>query len=259
MKIKYLSVLILGLISLSGCSSEPPKEGDFVTWEVTPQFIIQTELGPRRDLVQYDKDKPLYRPELERYVGVFSIDYTPKKHRKLSKNELQKINNKKSADEIEFDLALNGSNFKPNDWSLYGDKVMVSNDQVRVLVTNNSNKKRQVDTLDELKKGVYNSEISSKYNLDCYEFLKSIEIKNEVHKYKVYECLGTPIDNTQENINFNILPGDNDRVIAEYNLKNLGINVRWRTNEANLKDWQKINSSIMSLLNSWNVSSSFNN
>ena len=254
MKNRNLSVLILSLIALSGCTIEPPKEGDLVTWEVTPQFIVQTELGPRRDLVQYDKDTPLYRPEMERYVGIFPIDYIPQKHRKLNKSELQKIN-KKYADEIEFDLALNGANFKPNDWSIHGEAGMVSNDQVRILITNNSNKQRQVKTLDEVKKGVYNPAISSKYNLDCYAFLKSIKIKNEIHKYTVYECFGNSQDRKQERINFNFFADDDVRIMAEYNLNDLGINVQWKTDEANLKDWEKINTSIMNLINSWNVSS----
>lgn len=244
---------MINILTLSGCESvSTPKEGELITWDLTPNFVIKTELGPRRDLVRFNKDTPLYKPELERYLGIFPLDYTPSQQIELSRQEMENFTYKNYNPNIDFDLALNGSMFKSNDISIYGDNVLLHKDQVKVSIISSSNDflSKSIFSNIEIKNGAKHFEFSEKYNLDCYEFIHPIENSDS----KSYKCFGKTKNSEIPEVEVNILTSDMKYIMVFSKSSKLGISVSWRIDESNLKDWENINTHVWNLINSWNVS-----
>lgn len=259
MKKLLKSILIMSILPLSACGiSGKQKEGDLVTWEVTPQLIIKTELGLQRELIAYSPNSPQYRDNYNKYVGVFPFDYNPIKHQQLSVEEAKKVieskNSNSKAHTLSFDLALNGAKFQPNDYIIRIDEVMVHEDQIRVEVKENLNNYLKIISEDEIKKGKYNKGLSARTNLDCYEFEKTLNSKTDPFAYKYNQCIGKPKNNSIPVLNIKIIKIESDQVIASYNSPELGVNILWRINIKHISDWEKIHIQIWNLINSWNVS-----
>lgn len=251
------SILIMSILPLSACNlSGEQKEGDLVTWEVTPQLIIKTELGLQRELIANVSGSSFYT--YKKYVGLFPFDYKPIEYQHLSAENASDIiktkNARYKAYTLTFDLALNDAKFKPNDYIIRSSSVMVHEDQIRVEVKKNINKHLKVITDDEIRTGKYNEELSLNTNLECYFFDKTIQAGNRDIAHKYTWCIGKPDNKSIPEVAIEILNFDDDQVIANYNSEKLGINVSWRVDKKHLKDWENIHTHTWNLINSWNVS-----
>lgn len=248
----------MSIIPLSGCAiNNEVKEGDLVTWQITPKFIVKTELGLQQELIAHTIDSPLYNDPYEKYVGVFPLDYKPVKHEQLSIEESNIINKSKNSQykgyTLSFDLALNDSKFQPNDFIITNDKVMVHDDQIRVEVNNNVDGRIKIISEDEVKSGKYNESLSKTTSLECYFFEKVIGSEKKPVIYTYNQCIGKPKNNSIPNVNIQLINIYSDYVIANYYSEELDVNVSWRINKKYFSDWEKIHSSIWNLINSWNV------
>lgn len=262
MKKLLKSILIMSILPLSACSiSDKQKEGDLVTWQVTPQLIIKTELGLQRELIAHSPGSPLYDDPHIKYVGVLTLDHKPFKYEKISVDNAKVLNQSKNTKDkaynLTFDLALNNAKFLPNDYNIHIDKVMVHPNQVRVEINNNLHEDYKVISEDEVKKGKYDSEFSKSSNLECYLFNKEINTKSEVVEYSYHQCIGKPENKSLPNIIIKIVEIDSKKTIANFNLEQYGVNVVWRTDTTNILLWENICNQIISLIEAWNVAPNY--
>ncbi|QIC71757.1 MULTISPECIES: hypothetical protein [Acinetobacter] len=78
---------------------------------------------------------------------------------------------------------------------------------------------------------------------------------NEVDIRKIYFCKFENKNKDTPSVVFQVLGPENTNFLANYNLEEWGINVRWKTNKKNRKDLERIHEHVLQLLNVWNVSS----
>ena len=102
---------------------DPYKKGDIVTWKINDHLILKAEVGERREhFVTHNErvEREFYRPQDERYIGQFPIDYQPKKFDKISAAEARDMPiSKTSGGGYEFNLMLNGSWVQATDRALH--------------------------------------------------------------------------------------------------------------------------------------------
>lgn len=248
MKNKFfkMSMLVMSAIPLSSCSNQNPSEDGVLIKELSPQFILKTELSSNRSLIESREGT------LHNYLGVFPINYEPVKQEKITDDDLSKLNpyEYKSYD-ITFDFALNGAVFRPNDHVIYSYDVITHPDQVRVVISRNINDVIHPKTEEEIVKGEYQPAMSKELNMDCYSLIDE-RYSNEDVIRKIYFCKFK--NKNTPSVVFQVLGPDNTSLLANYNLEKWGINVRWKINKKNRKDLESIHKHVLHLLNVWNVS-----
>lgn len=255
----WLTAVLFGLvISQISCSKQPephiPQEGELVTWYMTPELVIRTRLGERREHIVGKHDAEFYRPHLESYLGQFPIDYQPERLEKISVAE----SNKWSADPmsikgtLEFNLMLNGSEFKATDANINGPDGLDHVDQVKVEIQRRGIGDTWTSTADEYKRlkssnGTYEEAFSSQYGLKCYMFFS--KESDPLGR----ECYGYSTNPQASGVSIRFM--SDLWVFAETLEPTMygGLIVRWRIDRRNLAQWQDIDAAIWRLLEAWNI------
>jgi hypothetical protein len=246
-----VSVLLAFVLLQEGCmQKEISQEGEVVTWKLTPELIVKARLGERRkhipDTHCFRCESEFYRPEYERYIGQFPIDYQPKKFDKLDETEAKAMPVTLMDNGIEFNLMLNGSTVQATDKSIYGEKGLDHIDQVKVMVFNQPSKYNTAQSFDVFEKsgeGIYNKQASLEYGLQCYVFSKTNGLN----------CFGQSDNSKVSGISFKFM--DEHWIFGEAREPIYGgIKVQWRIDSRNLKQWKQVDAAIWRLLEAWNVS-----
>ena len=255
--------LLLGaVISQGSCSKHSskhiPQEGELVTWYMTPELVIRTRLGERREHIVGKHDAEFYRPHFERYIDQFPIDYQPERLEKISVAELEQwsADPMSITDAIEFNLMLNGSKFQATDANINGPNGLDHVDQVKVEIqrrgigdtwtsaeeVNPRLRTRDADGYDEA--------FSRQYGLDCYTY------SNQGSSAIRRACYGQSSNPDVTGMRIAFMGGpDADWLYAEsFEPIYGGLAVRWRIDRRNLAQWQQIDAAIWRLLDAWNVS-----
>lgn len=258
----WLACVLFGVVmSQISCSKQPakhiPQEGELVTWYMTPELVIRTRLGERREHIVGKHDAEFYRPHFERYIGQFPIDYQPERLEKISVAELEQwsADPMSITDAIEFNLMLNGSQFTATDATINGPDGLDHVDQVKVQVrrrgigdtwksaeeVNPRLRTRDADGYDEA--------FSRQYGLDCYLFkYEGSDILNRV-------CYGHSVNPKITGMRIVFRGRSDDWLDIESHEPIYGGSVvRWRIDRRNLAQWQQIDAAIWRLLDAWNVS-----
>lgn len=229
-----------------------PKEGDVVTWKFNNELVIKARLGQRREHI-VDTDCPscerdFYRPEYELYLGQFAIDYVPEKFEKLTRAEVESMPMTPHKGQIEFNLRLNGAEFKATDRIIHSEKGLDDINQVKVVIEGQGlDFDPQYSTKDGYEKykkspEFMSTKVTHEFGLECFTNTKS-------NKW----CFG---ESSNKNITgvsivfYKALGPHGKSWEAIYG----GIRVRWRIDNNNLKHWKKIDAAIWHLLEAWNVS-----
>jgi len=251
--------LLGAAISQSSCSKQPakhiPQEGELVTWYTTPELVIRTRLGGRREHIVGKHDAEFYRPHLESYLGQFPIDYQPERLEKISVAE----SNKWSADPmsikgtLEFNLMLNGSQFTATDANINGSNGLDHVDQVKVEIQRRGIGDTWTSTADDYKQlkarnglGEYDEDFSSRYLLDCYIY------PNKAAGKKGRVCYGQSLNPKISALEFQFM-SDSWIFIRAYEPIYGGLKVKVRFDHSNLAQWQQIDAAVWRLLDAWNV------
>ena len=243
--------LALGiLIFLGSCMQRDdipiPKEGDVVTWKFNNELVIKARLGQRREHI-VDTDCPscerdFYRPEYELYLGQFAIDYVPEK---LTRAEVESMPMTPHKGQIEFNLRLNGAEFKATDRIIHSEKGLDDINQVKVVVEGQGSSYDPKVTTTHWQERVrknkdffYDDKISSELGLSCYRTRDSFGDS--------FLC-------------FSAVTGFSFRVDDDWVMGGAiesiygGIRVRYRLSRQNLKYWKNIEIFVWNLLACWNV------
>lgn len=206
--------------------------------------MIKTEIGSRREFVRYKKNSPFYRPDLERYLGQFPINYVPKTYPLISKPEIELLKKPTAGYQTEFDLVLEESFFQSTDKDIYSDNSLDHINQVKVSVLNYSGLEDTEYYYNLIKKGIYSEEFSKKYNLECY----FVNANNNI----IIQCYGfSNLKNTPSIFVQNI--NERTAFVKSYNPK-YDIYISWRISNIHLNKWKEVNNNIWRLISSWNVS-----
>ena len=254
--------LLLGAVmSQISCSKQPakhiPQEGELVTWYMTPELVIRTRLGERREHIVGKHDAEFYRPHFERYIGQFPIDYQPERLEKISVAELEQwsADPMSITDAIEFNLMLNGSKFQATDANINGPNGLDHVDQVKVEIQRRGIGDTWTDsTVDDYKQlkarkglGEYDEDFSSRYRLDCYIY------PNKAAGRRGRICYGQSLNPKISALKFEFM-SDSWIFIRAHESIYGGLKVKVRLDHTNLAQWQQIDAAIWRLLDAWNVS-----
>ena len=256
----WLTVVLFGVVmSQISCSKQPephiPQEGELVTWRFAPELVIRTRLGERREHVstgQYDSH--FYRPSVERYIGQFPIDYQPERFDKISMEQVKQMQLGGDDGYLEFNLMLNGSQFKATDTNINGSDGLDHVDQVKVQIKRRGIVDTWTSTADEYPRlrtrdaDGYDEAFSRQYGLDCYLFkFNGSDILNRV-------CYGHSINPKITGMRI-LFRGRSDEWLDVESLEPIygGLIVRWRFDRRNLAQWQQIDAAVWRLLDAWNV------
>ncbi|MFA9203806.1 MAG: hypothetical protein ACEQSD_07400 [Flavobacteriales bacterium] len=254
--------LLLGaVISQGSCSKQPaphiPQEGELVTWYMTPELVIRTRLGERREHIVGKHDAEFYRPHFERYIGQFPIDYQPESLEKISVAELKQwsADPMSITDAIEFNLMLNGSKFTATDANIAWSDGLDHVDQVKVEIQRRGIGDTWTDsTVDDYKQlkarkglGEYDEDFSSRYRLDCYIY------PNKAAGRRGRICYGQSLNPKISALKFEFM-SDSWIFIRAHESIYGGLKVKVRFDHSNLAQWQDIDAAIWRLLDAWNVS-----
>ncbi len=256
-----LTVMLFGVVmSQISCSKQPekhiPQEGELVTWYMTPELVIRTRLGERREHIVGKHDAEFYRPHFERYIGQFPIDYQPERLEKISVAELKQwsADPMSITDAIEFNLMLNGSQFQATDANINGPNGLDHVDQVKVEIQRRGIGDTWTSTADDYKQlkarkglGEYDEDFSSRYLLDCYIY------PNKAAGKKGRVCYGQSLNPKISALEFQFM-SDSWIFIRAYEPIYGGLKVKVRFDHSNLAQWQQIDAAIWRLLDAWNVS-----
>lgn len=255
----WLTGVLFGVVmSQISCSKQPephiPQEGELVTWRFAPELVIRTRLGERREHVstgQYDSH--FYRPHAEQYIGQFPIDYQPERFDKISMEEFKQPQLDGGNGRLEFNLMLNGSQFKATDANINGSNGLEHVDQVKVQIQRRGIVDTWTSTADEYKRlkasnGNYEEAFSSQYGLKCYMFFS--KESDPLGR----ECYGYSTNPKAPGVSIRFM--SDPWVFAETLEPTMygGLIVRWRIDRRNLEQWQQIDAAIWRLLDAWNVS-----
>lgn len=173
-------LLILCAIMQVGCTKAEKKEtfkqGDLQTWKVSDGLIFKGYLGERRKHIPDEFDAQFYFPNSEKFIGQFPIDYTPKPFDKVSHEEAkQGFNDNLSGEPLEFYLMLNGSWVKPTDASIFSQKALDHEDQVKVQIKYLNKVTSPYNTKENFNERIKSeTDIKSKHhigNLTCFNSL----------------------------------------------------------------------------------------
>jgi hypothetical protein len=240
--------LSIGVIAVIGCSQPNPSNDNVVTLELSPKYVLKTNLNQSTNKIKTDKAYVGYN------LGVFPFDYDPVAEKTISKADLAKLNKREyRLYNIEFDLALNNAHVTPNDISIYLDGALSSEDQVRVLLTRNVQDGIHPIKEEEIIKGNYDKELSKEIGLDCYTLsFGSYPTGKQTHTQKYCTLKNTNAE--LPSIAFQVLGLKNEYLMANYNLEHLGINVRWKLHKKNKDEWENIHKKVLHLVDVWNVS-----
>lgn len=258
----WLTGVLFGVvISQISCSKQPephiPQEGELVTWRFAPELVIRTRLGERREHVSTGQfDSHFYRPSVERYIGQFPIDYQPERFDKISMEQVKQIQLGGDNGYLEFNLMLNGSQFKATDANINGSDGLDHVDQVKVQIQRRGIVDTWTSTADEYPRlrtrdaDGYDEAFSRQYGLDCYTY------SNQGSSAIRRTCYGQSSNPDVTGMRIAFMGGpDADWLYAEsFEPIYGGLIVRWRIDRRNLAQWQQIDAAIWRLLDAWNVS-----
>ena len=228
---------------------DPYKEGDIVTWKINDHLILKAEVGERREhfVIHNERvERDFYRPQSERYIGQFPINYQPTGFDKINEAEARDMPiSKTSGGGYEFNLMLNGS------WVQASDRVVESNDtldhpdQVKVVInsyqTSRTTKEGHLRGVSEVE-GKFEQEMSDQYNLQC-------RTRDDIG----LGCFGDSTNSQVSGIVFSFRGDDQVKAIS-YEPIYGGIEVKWYFHRNNLQHWQAIDTAIWRLLDTWNIS-----
>ena len=232
---------------------DPYKKGDIVTWKINDHLILKAEVGQRREHVVTRTPRgeaEFYRPQYERYIGQFPIDYQPTEFDKISEVEATEMPiSKTSGGGYEFNLMLNGS------WVQASDRVVESNDtldhpdQVKVVVNNYSlggSTKQSFEDYSMLELDADSAETNN--GVTCYRF------KGEHDNQR--RCFGESINPLVSGFSYYI-PKSKDYPVTAESRESIysGIKINWYADRKNLDQAQAIDAAIWRLLDTWNISS----
>ena len=262
MKLSTLSSLVIITSSLFQIScmtkdkkQDPYKEGDIVTWKINDHLILKAEVGERREHVVTRTPKgeaEFYRPQYERYIGQFPIDYQPTRFEKISESEARDMPiSKHSGRRYEFNLMLNGSWVQASDRSVYSNDTLDHPDQVKVVVNNYSlggNTKQSFDNYSMLELDADSAETNN--GVTCYRF------KGEKGEYNHQKCFGQSENSLISGYEIYIPITKQVPMFVEYreSIYN-GVKINWYADRKNLDQAQAIDAAIWRLLDTWNISS----
>ncbi len=251
-------ILIIGIVSLSisGCRKAPPpiipKEGEVVTWRPSSELIIRAVLGERREHIPDTHctrcEDEFYRPEQERYLGQFPVDYEPEKFPTISEEEAKKAPLGLPFNGLEFNLMLNGAKAKATDRSMNLELDDVN--QVKV----------QIDYLGDLDDIDFTESTYEKYKespefkqaLQTHEF--GLDCSTENGTGIVKKCFGASEDKQISGVYITSFGDDGWLNGQSSALIYGGIRVNWKMHRQNLKHWKEVDAAIWRLLGAWNVS-----
>jgi len=251
-----LAIITLSLFQIScmqqGKKQDPYKEGDIVTWKINDHLILKAEVGERREHVVTRTPKgeaEFYRPQYERYIGQFPIDYQPTRFEKISESEARDMPiSKHSGRRYEFNLMLNGSWVQASDRSVYSNDTLDHPDQVKVVVNNYSlggNTKQSFEDYSMLELDADSAETNN--GVTCYRFKGKHDNQRR--------CFGESTNPLVSGFSYYIPTFKNYPVTVEsrepiYS----GIEINWYTDRKNLDQAQAIDTAIWDLIETWNIS-----
>lgn len=260
MKLSTLSSLVIITSSLFQIScmtkdkkQDPYKEGDIVTWKINDHLILKAEVGERREHVVTRTPKgeaEFYRPQYERYIGQFPIDYQPTRFEKISESEARDMPiSKHSGRRYEFNLMLNGSWVQASDRSVYSNDTLDHPDQVKVVVNNYSlggNTKQSFDNYSMLELDADSAETNNR--VTCYPFKGKHDNQRR--------CFGESENSLISGYEIYIPITKQVPMFVEYreSIYN-GVKINWYADRKNLDQAQAIDAAIWRLLDTWNISS----
>ena len=230
---------------------DPYKKGDIVTWKINDHLILKAEVGQRREhsLENHSKrgEAEFYRPQYERYLGQFPIDYQPIGFDKISESEARDMPiSKHSGRRYEFNLMLNGSWVQASDRSVYSNDTLDHPDQVKVVINSyqaSLTTKEATEKEEREVKAKYEKELSEKYGLHC-------RTRDDIG---IPHCFGNSINQQVSGIVFSFWNDEKIKAIS-YEPIYGGIKVEWYFHPSNLQHWQEIDTAIWDLIDTWNIS-----
>lgn len=228
---------------------DPYKKGDIVTWKINDHLILKAEVGQRREHVVTRTPRgeaEFYRPQYERYIGQFPIDYQPIGFDKISELESRDMPiSKTSGGGYEFNLMLNGSTVQASDRVVESNDTLDHPDQVKVVINSYqgslTTKEGHLRGVSEVE-GKFEQEMSDQYNLQC-------RTRDDIG----LGCFGDSTNSQVSGIVFSFRGDDQVKAIS-YEPIYGGIEVEWYFNRKNLKHWQEIDTAIWDLIDTWNIS-----
>lgn len=254
-QLKILGLIFTALL-VRDCTQNTsiPEEGDTVTWMHSPELIIKTKLGQRREHIPTKIDDRIYEPEYERFIDQFPVDYMPDRLPRLTEAERDmfmkqyatKIYARNSQHPLEFSLMLNGAKFKVTDEGFHSSRTLDDINQVKVLIGGAGGNKRTSllhEVVKEKYRDAYHKAMSSKYGMDCYL------LKNYVD---YFYCYGESNYHPNAGVFFTVYA---DSPVWGKSIEPIygGIKLSYRFDKANLRYWQAIDTAAWRMLDNWNL------
>ena len=260
MKRSTLSLLLVVSFSLFqiSCSQQkkqdPYKEGDIVTWKINDHLILKAKVGERREhsLENHSKrgEAEFYRPQYERYIGQFPIDYQPIGFDKISESEARDMPiSKTSGGGYEFNLMLNGSWVQASDRTVVSDETLDDGDQVKVVV-NPYRGSKQINS-----KQFFDLRLMQELNVNSAEVVDGITCYRFRDEPSHQRCFGQSLNESVSGFDIYVAKNNERRLSAE-SIESIygGIKVNWYTDQKNIARAQEIDAAIWRLLDAWNIS-----
>ena len=233
----------MSILPLAGCSTQNPSSDGVVTLKLSTSYILKTNISPNRKLIQINEDS------MDSYLGVFNLNELPKKQEILESRAVSSIAKKS---DISFDITLNNSVFQPNDYPIYRFDVLTHPDQVRVIISEDVIDLTQGKTIDGIKLGKYEEAMSNEFGISCYSLVDEKHSTPE-KTYENYFCLLESQNKNEPDLIFQVLGPNKSNLLANYNIKDLDINIRWKTGVENKNKLNEIQDYISKLIDIWNV------
>lgn len=260
--IPHLTVMTIPLLGLSllqsGCmqqdiKQDPYKEGDIVTWKINDHLILKAEVGERREHVVTrtpQGEAEFYRPQYERYLGQFSIDYQPIGFDKINEVEARDMPISKASRGYEFNLMLNGSWVQATDEIVESSYALDHPDQVKVVIKNADVREDTQRFFDnQLVPELDTNSAETNKGVTCYGF------EGEKGKYDHQRCFGESLSPLVSGFEVYIpITKQAPIYVQSRELIYNGIKITWVANRKNLDQAQAIDSAIWRLLDTWNIS-----
>ncbi|MGO2385962.1 MAG: hypothetical protein ACTH6Z_02420 [Psychrobacter sp.] len=252
--LRFLLIITLSLFQISCMQQDkkqdPYKEGDIVTWKINDHLILKADVGERREhFVTHNErvERDFYRPQSERYIGQFPIDYQPASFDKITESEARDMPiSKTSGGGYEFNLMLNGSWVQATDNSVNSNDTLDHPDQVKVVINSyqaSLTTKEATEKEEREVKAKYEKELSEKYGLHC-------RTRDDIG---IPHCFGNSINPQVSGIVFSFWNDEKIKAIS-YEPIYGGIKVEWYFHPSNLQHWQEIDTAIWDLIETWNIS-----